>query len=247
MKSHHITARGSRGQHMEQKQKPETGLQAASTQEPVSVQDNTNVLRRHIKEDPMKEKLAKHRLWMDSMPHEYPMPYTPYKIGVYIRYYNQTRYENYLEKHIQQFMDDIALCPRWTLVDFYVDQGQNAPHMEYSKEWCRLLEDCFNGKVDLIVTQKISNVSSDWHEMAFVARILAAQEHPIGIYFISEDLFTLASYYQPDLRDRGFLPAGWQTLPPDELDEPMLSTMKKPALLEQAEQMTQEDDLEGLE
>ena len=44
---------------MEQKQKPETGLQAASTQEPVPVQDNTNVLRRHIKEDPMKEKLAK--------------------------------------------------------------------------------------------------------------------------------------------------------------------------------------------
>lgn len=231
---------------MEQQQNPETGLQAASAQEPASVQDNTNVLRRHIKEDPMKAKLAKHRLWMDSIPHEYPMPYTPYRIGIYIRYYNQTRYENYLEKHIQQYMDDIALCPRWTLVDFYVDQGQSAPHMEYSKEWCRLLEDCFTGKVDLIVTQKISNVSSDWHEIAFVARMLAAQEHPIGIYFISEDLFTLASYYQSDLRDEGLFPAGWQMLPPDELDEPMLSTMKKPALLEPVEQMTMEKDMEEL-
>ena len=231
---------------MEQQQNPEIRLQAASAQEPATVQDNTNVLRRHIKEDPMKAKLAKHRLWMDSMPHEYPMPYTPYRIGVYIRYYNQTRYENYLEKHIQQYMDDIALCPRWTLVDFYVDQGQSAPHMEYSREWCRLLEDCFNGKVDLIVTQKISNVSSDWHEMAFIARMLAAQEHPIGIYFISEDLFTLASYYQSDLRDEGLFPAGWQMLPPDELDEPMLSTMKKPALLEQVEQMTMENDMEEL-
>lgn len=230
---------------MEQKSNPETELQAAHPQESTSMQNSTNVLRRHIKEDPMKEKLAKHRLWMNSMPHEYPMPYTPYKIGVYIRYYNQTRYENYLEKHLQQFMDDIALCPQWTLVDFYVDEGQTAPHMEYSKEWCRLLEDCFTGKVDLIVTQKISNVSSDWHEMAFVARMLAAQEHPIGIYFISEDIFTLASYYQSDLRDEGLFPAGWQMLPPDELDEPMLSTMKKPALLEQAEQMTL-DDSEGL-
>lgn len=231
---------------MEQKSNPETELQTAHPQEPASTQSNTNVLRRHIKEDPMKEKLAKHRLWMNSMPHEYPMPYTPYKIGVYIRYYNQTRYENYLEKHLQQFMDDIALCPQWTLVDFYVDEGQTAPHMEYSKEWCRLLEDCFTGKVDLIVTQKISNVSSDWHEMAFMARMLAAQEHPIGIYFISEDIFTLASYYQSDLRDEGLFPAGWQMLPPDELDEPMLSTMKKPALLEQAEQMTL-DDSEGRE
>ena len=167
---------------MEQQQNPETSLQAASAQESASMQDNTNVLRRHIKEEPMKAKLAKHRIWMDSIPHEYPMPYTPYKIGVYIRYYNQTRYENYLEKHIQQYMDDIALCPRWMLVDFYVDRGQSAPHMEYSKEWCRLLEDCFTGKVDLIVTQKVSNVSSDWREMAFIARMLAAQERPIGIY-----------------------------------------------------------------
>lgn len=230
---------------MEQQLTPETELQTDRPQESVSMQNDTNVLRRHIKDDPMKEKLAKHRLWMNSIPHEYPMPYTPYKIGVYIRYYNQTRYENYLEKHLQQYMDDIALCPQWTLVDFYVDQGQTAPHMEYSKEWCRLLEDCFTGKVDLIVTQKVSNVSSDWHEMAFVARMLAAQEHPIGIYFISEDLFTLASYYQPDLRDASLFPAGWQMLPPDELDEPMLSTMKKPALLEQAEQMTL-DDSEGL-
>lgn len=224
---------------------PETQIAETTAHEPASMQNSTNVLRRHIKEDLMKEKLAKHRLWMNSMLHEYPMPYTPYKIGVYIRYYNQTRYENYLEKHLQQYMDDIALCPQWTLVDFYVDEGQTAPHMEYSKEWCRLLEDCFTGRVDLIVTQKISNVSSDWHEMAFVARMLAAQEHPIGIYFISEDIFTLASYYQSDLRDEGLFPAGWQMLPPDELDEPMLSTMKKPALLEQAEQMTL-DDSEGL-
>ena len=201
----------------------------------------SNVLRRHIKENPMKAILARHRLWLDSILHEYPMPYTPYKIGVYIRYFNQTKYENYLEKHIQQFMDDIALCPRWTLVDFYVDEGSTAPHMEYSKEWCRLLEDCFTGKVDLIVTQKVSNVSSDWKEMSFIARMLAAQEHPVGIYFISEDIFTLASYYQTDLRDTGLLPEGWQVLPTDELDEPIPSTLPKSALLEQATQLSLED------
>ena len=225
----------------------EAQLAEISTQEPAPGQNSTNVLRRHIKEDPQKEKLAKHRLWMNSMPHEYPMPYTPYKIGVYIRYYNQTRYKNYLEKHIQQYLDDIALCPQWTLVDFYVDHGQSAPRMECSKEWCRLLEDCFNGKVDLIVTQKVSNVSSDWKEMAFWARILAAQEHPVGIYFISEDIFTLASYYQTDLRNREMLPDGWKILPLDELDAPMLMTMEKPARLEQAEQMRIDDCPETVE
>ena len=161
-------------------------------------QEYENVLRQHIRDDPRKAALAKHQIWMNSIPHEYPMPYVPYRIGVYIRYYNQTKYDNYLEKHKQQFVDDIDMCPRWTLVDFYIDFGMTAPRMENSKEWCRLLEDCLCGKVNLIVTQKVSNVSSDPDEITFLSRILAAQKKPVGIYFISEDIFTLASYYMQD-------------------------------------------------
>lgn len=97
---------------MEQTPNMETRLAETSPQESSLAQNCPNVLRRHIKENPKKAILARHRLWLDSIPHEYPMPYTPYKIGVYIRYFNQTRHENYLEKHIQQYMDDIALCPR---------------------------------------------------------------------------------------------------------------------------------------
>ena len=116
-------------------------------------------------------------------------------------------------------MDTIALCPNWTLVDFYVDEGQSAPYMENAPGWCRLLEDCFSGKVDLIVTQKVSNVSRKPQEITFCARVLASQKNPVGIYFISENLFTLASYYQDDLRDAGFLPGPDWKLLPDEMTE----------------------------
>lgn len=44
----------------------------------------------------------------------------------------------------------------------------------------------------------------------------------LEIYFISEDLFTLASYYQAELREKDFLPDGWELLPDDELDPPVL-------------------------
>lgn len=179
-----------------------------------------NVFRRHIKDDPNKIKIAKHRLWLDSLQHEYPMPFVPYRVGVYIRFFNQTKYsdEVYLEKHKAQFREDIACCPRWTLVDYYIDYGSVAPGMEYSKEWLRLLDDCFAGKVNLIVTQKISNVSNDPGEITFVARILANQKPPIGIYFISEDIFTLASYFWADMKDEGFVTSEWKILPPDDLD-----------------------------
>ncbi|MBQ6480914.1 MAG: recombinase family protein [Anaerolineaceae bacterium] len=191
-----------------------------------------NIFRRHIKEDPRKKLLAKHRLWMDNLQHEYPLPFHPYKIGVFVRYYNQTRHSDYLEKHIAQFKDDIALCPSWTLVDFYIERGMTAPRMENAKEWCRLLGDCFAGKVNLIVTQKVSNVSNDADEVSFIVRTLAAQKPPVGIYFISEDIFSLASYYRHDLLDRAMLPSDQAPLPPDELDVPMIYEAEDRKLLD---------------
>ena len=191
-----------------------------------------NILRQHIKENPKRALLARHRIWMDSLKKEYPMPYIPYKIGVYIRYYNQTKHDNYIEKHKQQFIDDIAMCPLWTLVDFYIDKGMSAPHMENSREWCRLFDDCLLGKVDLIVTQKVSSVSSDPEEITFIARMLAAQKKPVGIYFISEDIYTLASYYMKDLYQDNPLPEGWEILPEDDLDRELIMKGEDTRLLE---------------
>ena len=132
-------------------------------------------------------------------------------------YFNQTKYEDYLSYHKKQFNDTIALCPKWELVDFYIDEGATAPHMESAKEWSRLLQDCMDGKVNLIITQKIGNVSRDMQELTICSRLLAAQNPPIGIYFISEDIFTLASYYTRDLRDTKFFPSeDWKILPDEE-------------------------------
>lgn len=100
--------------------------------------------------------IADHKAWLKKTKKEHPSPYQFFKVGVYIRYFNQTKYENYLDNHKMQFIDLIQSCPNWTLVDFYVDQGQNAPKMENAPEWCRLLDDCFNNKVDLIITHKVS-------------------------------------------------------------------------------------------
>ena len=128
-------------------------------------------------------KIAEHKSWLQSIRHEHPSTATSFRIGVYIRYFNQTKYENYLSFHKKQFADTIALCPRWTLVDFYIDEGQTAPHMESAPEWCRLMDDVEAGKVDLILTQKRSNVSSNINEVTFCSRVLAT--HGIGIYLIS--------------------------------------------------------------
>ena len=159
------------------------------------------------------DKIANHRTWLQSIRKEHPQTAKPYKVGIYIRYFNQTKYENYLDYHIKNFEDTLALCPQWTLVDYYIDEGSIAPNMESSPEWCRLLEDCFDEKVDLIITQKISNVSKKPQELTFISRLLASLEKPVGIYFISEDVFTLATYYLQDMKDTEFIPEDFEILP----------------------------------
>ena len=155
---------------------------------------------------PQKGQLAQRRQRMGPARRERPSPAHPFHVAVYIRYFNQTRYENYLELHKKAFADSMARYPNWDFVGFYIDEGSTAPRMESAKAWARLLQDCQDGKVDLIVTQKTGNVSQKPFEASFCARLLAALPHPVGIYFISEDIFTLASYYQEDLRDPIFLP-----------------------------------------
>ncbi len=159
-------------------------------------------------------RVSEHKAWLHSIRHERPSTLCHFKVGIYIRFFNQTKYEDYLDYHRKQFEDTVGLCPNWTLVDFYIDYGATAPNMEKAPGWIKLLEDCMAGKVDLIITQKVSNVCRKLEEIILCSRLLAAQPHPIGIYFISEDLFTLASYYREDLKDVEFLPSpDWESLP----------------------------------
>lgn len=169
------------------------------------------------------QQLARHKAWLKTIRHEQPSPNHHFRVGIYIRYYNQTKHDNYLEYHIRQYQDTMALCPNWELVDFYIDEGSTAPNMESAGEWCRLLSDCFGGKVDLIITQKVSNVSKKHYEITILARVLAALDKPVGIYFVSENIFTLASYYQHDMRDKYFFPfEDWQVLPDDKAEDQLL-------------------------
>ena len=163
--------------------------------------------------------VAQHKQWLKTIRHETPNPKIPFKVAVYIRYFNQTKYSDYLERNKEVFRTTLSQYPMWEFVGFYIDNGSTAPNMESAVAWSELLSDCDDGKVNLIITRKISNISKKIHEVTFCARMLAARNPPVGIYFISEDMYTLASYYRDDLREPCFFPSlDWEILPDDELD-----------------------------
>ena len=70
------------------------------------------------------------------------------------------------------------------------------------------------------ITQKASNVSKKHYEITIIARLLAALKNPVGIYFVSENIFTLASYYLHDNHDKEYFPSeDWEVLPEDEAED----------------------------
>lgn len=66
------------------------------------------------------ELIADHLIWLHSIRRERPLVSRPFKVGIYIRYFNQTRYENYLDFHKKGFIDTLALCPKWELAECFV-------------------------------------------------------------------------------------------------------------------------------
>ena len=137
---------------------------------------------------------------------ERPDPRKPQKVGIYIRYNNVTDHENYLDLITDRYRRIMERIPQWTLVDFYVDKGGHAVRMTSLKDWSRLLQDCEDGKVDLILGKKVSDISKNRVEMTMCASFLAALEPPVGIYFESDDLYTLANYHTADFEAFEFFP-----------------------------------------
>ena len=50
--------------------------------------------------------IQRHRAWLREIRRERPSTEKAYRIGVYIRFFNQTNYENYLDYHKVQFTRD---------------------------------------------------------------------------------------------------------------------------------------------
>ena len=50
-------------------------------------------------------------------------------------------------------------------------------------------------ELDLYHYAESQQCNSKPFEIEFIARILATQKNPVGIYFINEDIYTLASYF----------------------------------------------------
>lgn len=101
---------------------------------------------------------------------------------------NQTSSYELQKNHYE---DMVSRRENWTLVDIYADEGISGTSLQHRDSFLRMINDCNSGKIDLIVTKSVSRFARNIIDCIGYVRQLKAADPPIGVFFETENIFTL--------------------------------------------------------
>ena len=114
------------------------------------------------------------------------------RVAVYARVstddINQTSSYELQKNHYE---DLVNRHPNWELVDIYADEGISGTSLQHRDSFIRMIGDCNAGKIDLIITKSVSRFARNIIDCIGYVRQLKAADPPIGVYFETENIFTL--------------------------------------------------------
>ncbi len=89
------------------------------------------------------------------------------------------------------YTEMIASNPEWEFVDIYADEGISGTRADKRPEFQRMIDDCYKGKIDYIVTKSVSRFARNTVDCLDTVRSLKSQG--IGVYFEEQSIDTLKS------------------------------------------------------
>ena len=101
---------------------------------------------------------------------------------------NQTSSYELQKNHYE---DMVSRRANWELVDIYADEGISGTSLQHRDNFLRMIKDCQDGKIDLIVTKSVSRFARNIIDCIGYVRQLKASDPPIGVFFETENIFTL--------------------------------------------------------
>ena len=81
----------------------------------------------------------------------------------------------------QTYLERIQNTPNWELAGIYADQGASGTTIKKREQFQKMLEDCRQGKIDLILVKSISRFARNQLDFISIYRELKALPHPVGI------------------------------------------------------------------
>lgn len=91
-------------------------------------------------------------------------------------------------EHYAQF---IKKNPEWEFAGIYPDEGISGTSVRRRKQFQRMIQDCNDGKIDLIITKSISRFARNTIDCISYIRKLKQLVPPVGVLFETEGLNTL--------------------------------------------------------
>ena len=111
-------------------------------------------------------------------------------VGAYCRVSTDTEeQQGSYNSQVNYYTEKIKSTPGWRFVKVYGDEGISGTNADNRPGFQEMMQDCKNGKLDLIITKSISRFSRNVTVTLEVARKL--RDKDIGIFFEKENLNTL--------------------------------------------------------
>lgn len=93
------------------------------------------------------------------------------------------------QSHYRQLAMD---HPNWELKHIYADEGISGTSLKNRDQFNEMIAACKQGKYDLIVTKSVSRFARNLVDCISLIRMLKGQNPPIGVFFETDNLYTLA-------------------------------------------------------
>jgi Site-specific recombinases, DNA invertase Pin homologs len=117
---------------------------------------------------------------------------TEKRVAVYARVStDDPRQTSSYELQKNHYTDLVSRRPDWNLTDIYADEGISGTSLQHRDEFLRMINDCNDGKVDLIVTKSVSRFARNIIDCIGYIRKLKSMKPPIGVFFETENIYTL--------------------------------------------------------
>lgn len=96
------------------------------------------------------------------------------------------------ELQVEHYQNLVKEHPNWDLRKIYPDKGISGTSLKNRERFNEMLDDCWAGKYDLIVTKSVSRFARNLVDCISLVRKLKAHNPPIGVFFETDNLFTLS-------------------------------------------------------
>ena len=118
-----------------------------------------------------------------------PLTITRKRVAAYVRV--STNGEEQLQSFNSQkeyYQDKISANKEWALVGIYADEGITGTKTNKRDEFLRMIDDCMNGLVDIVITKSVSRFSRNLVDVFSYTRMLKAKG--VTVIFEKENIDT---------------------------------------------------------